>query len=362
MADYIFFAVIFIFEFAIFYFLPVFNGSGTVFGLVLDETNFDNEGLQTIRHFRRDLLILFLISIAVTLTMVRIYPQCLAILYILANFLTLALMFRYFRKSWKMRDKKIISRFAASMKPRDLKKFSNLWLESGVVVLTLFPFFLLTFYYSQLPESIPVHWNLSGEPDRWEQKSFFSVFFPSLLALWLQVFLVIIKNDIVQARFRVPSGETAAHIVSLKETSLLANVGLIDWCRLLCGSLMASVSLLALSVIETDFPFASGINSLVWASLTVLLGGIAFFIFRMILINREIKAVTGQITFQTADEMAGWDAGGLYYYNPNDTAFMVEKPGGMGYTLNFAHKRFLIYLLLILSPMLFVFFEAVLSK
>ena len=79
----------------------------------------------------------------------------------------------------------------------------------------------------------------------------------------------------------------------------------------------------------------------------------------MILANREIKALTGQITFQTADEMQGW-RNGLFYYNPQDIAFMVEKPGGMGYTINFAHRRTVLYAALGLTPVLLSALSAIL--
>jgi uncharacterized membrane protein len=94
-------------------------------------------------------------------------------------------------------------------------------------------------------------------------------------------------------------------------------------------------------------------------TIVLLIGGLAFYLYRMILANREIKNLTGQITFQTAAEMEGW-TDGLFYYNPKDAAFMVEKPGGGGYTINFAHKRAFIYLALILSPLMFIFMDLVL--
>ena len=92
-----------------------------------------------------------------------------------------------------------------------------------------------------------------------------------------------------------------------------------------------------------------------------MLSGMAFYLYRMILVNREIKALTGQITFQTAAEMEAW-TDGLFYYNPRDAAFMIEKPGGVGYTINFAHKRALLYLALVGLPIVFAIFDLVLIK
>ena len=222
-----------------------------------------------------------------------------------------------------------------------------MWLEIIIVLLPVAPFAVLAFYYAQLPDVVPIHWNVAGEADGWMQKNFSSVFFLPILATYLQVFWIILKQDIIRARFRVPA-EQAEQVLSLKEISLQASVGMIDWCRLFCGVLLGTVSLLILSPIVSP-SVASALNISTWANLVLLLAGMVFYMYRIILASREIKSLTGQITFQTADEMQGW-TDGLFYYNPKDAAFMVEKPGGVGYTINFAHKRVKLYLVLILLP------------
>jgi uncharacterized membrane protein len=238
-----------------------------------------------------------------------------------------------------------------------LLDFTNLWWETSIVLLIIAPFAILAFYYLQLPDIVPIHWNIAGEADGFAKKSYSSVFFLPILTAILQIFLVILKQDIIQARFRVPA-EQAEKVLSLKEISLLANVGMIDWCRLSCGVLLGIVSLLILSPI---IPIAAALNIFLWLSLIMMVAGMAFYLYRMRLVIGEIKSLTGQVTFQTDSEMEGW-TDGLFYYNPNDAAFMVEKPGGMGYTMNFAHKRILLYLALIILPMFLTIFDFVLMK
>ena len=258
-----------------------------------------------------------------------------------------------------MRDRRTISRLATPLKPRRLRDFSNLWLETVVILLTIAPFAVLAFYYPQLPDVVPIHWNVAGDADGWANKSFFSVFAPAILATYLQIFWIILKQDIIQARFRVPA-EQAEEVLSLKEISLQASVGMIDWCRLICGLLLGTVAVLILSPIVAP-SIASALNIATWANLVLLLAGLAFYLYRMILASREIKSLTGQVTFQTAEEMQGW-TDGLIYYNPKDAAFMVEKPGGVGYTINFAHKRAIVYLALILLPEVILILGLILQK
>jgi len=347
MTDTIFLLIIFVLEILLFYFLPTLSGQQTLFGIVLKEDDFQTYGVPILQKFRRDLIVIAIGCLVGLILFSKFSINSLVIAYILATFAILYPLFKYSRESWKLRDKRTVSRLATPLTPRLLRDFSNLWLETVVVLLTIAPFAVLAFYYPQLPDVVPIHWNLAGEADGWADKSFFSVFPPAILAAYLQIFWIILKQDIIRARFRVPA-EQAERVLSLKEISLQANVGLIDWCRLVCGFLLGTVALLIVSPLVSP-SIASVLNISVWANVVLLLTGIAFYLYRMILASREIKSLTGQITFQTDDEMQGW-TDGLFYYNPKDTAFMVEKPGGVGYTINFAHKRTIVYLVLVFLP------------
>ena len=359
MADIILLIIIFLLEFLLFYFLPTLDGQQTLFGIVLQNDDFQTNGLPILQKYRRDLFVLLAVC-AGGITLIYyteiLSLNSLAFAYILATGGIIFLLFKYMRQTWQLRDKRTFSRLATPLKPRHLRDFTKLWLEIMIILLTIAPFAILVFYYPLLPDIVPIHWNAAGEADGFAKKGFSSVYFLSILAAGLQVFLIILKQDIIKARFRVPA-EQAEKIISLKEISLLANVGMVDWCRLNIGILLGTVALLVLSAI---LPVAALLNMLTWTSLVVLLSGTAFYIYRMILVNREIKSLTGQITFQTADEMRGW-TDGLFYYNPQDAAFMVEKPGGVGYTINFAHRRAILYLALILLPEVMLVFGLILD-
>ncbi len=348
MTDTIFLIVIFLLEILLFYFLPTLNGQQTLFGIVLKNDDFQTYGLPILKKYRRDLLVIAVASLAGLYFFRALSANSLAIAYIIATFVILFPLFKYQRQTWQLRDKRTISRLATPLKPRRLGDFTNPALETIIVLMTITPFAVLVFYYPQLPNVVPIHWNVAGEPDGWAEKGFGSIFFMPVLAAYLQIFWIILKQDIIRARFRVPA-EKAEEVLSLKEISLSASVGMIDWSRLFCGVLLGTISLMVLSPIVLPST-ASALNIFTWVGLFLLLAGMAFYLYRMILASREIKSLTGQITFQTADEMQGW-TDGLFYYNAKDAAFMVEKPGGVGYTINFAHKRAKLYLALLILPM-----------
>jgi uncharacterized membrane protein len=359
MADIILLTIIFLLELLLFYFLPTLDGQQTLFGIVLKNDDFQTYGLPILRKYRRDFFIIAFVSICGLLLIGKFSPNSLLIAYISATLGIIFPLFKYLGETWKLRDKSTMSRLASPLNPRHLRDFTNFGVELAVIVLVIAPFAVLIFYYPSLPDVVPIHWNAAGEADGWAKKDFSSVFFLPILATFLQIFWIILKQDIIKARFRVPA-ELAEKILSLKEISLQANVGMVDWCRLVCGILLGTVALLVLSTIAPP-PVAATLNIFTWVSLAILLSGMAFYLYRMILVNREIKALTGQITFQTAAEMEGW-TDGLFYYNPQDAAFMIEKPGGVGYTMNFAHKRALLYLALIMLPVILSIFNLILMK
>jgi len=328
----------------------------------LKNDDFQSYGAPILKKFRRDLVLLVLAGCAAVITLYlsgTISENSLVIAYSVATFGAIFLLFKYLRQTWKLRDRRTVSRLATPLKPRRLRDFTSLPIEIAILLSSIAPFTILFYYYPLLPDVVPIHWNAAGEADGFAEKSFVSVHFMPILAAFLQIFWIVLKQDIIQARFRVPA-EQAEEILSFKEISLQGNVGLIDWCRLIGGVTFSTVSLMILSPIVSPL-IASGINVSTWILLVLLLTGLGFYMYRIILANREIKALAGQVTFQTDHEMQGW-VDGLIYYNPQDSAFMVEKPGGVGYTINFARRRALLYAVLFVSPLLFVFIDLMLIK
>ena len=65
-----------------------------------------------------------------------------------------------------------------------------IWLECFFV---LPPFVLLMIYWRQIPERVPIHWNLAGQIDRWGPKEF-GILLPPLISLGLVALLRICRG------------------------------------------------------------------------------------------------------------------------------------------------------------------------
>ncbi len=68
---------------------------------------------------------------------------------------------------------------------------STLAKDWPVLLLLLLPFALTAYFWDQIPETIPTHWGIDGQPDGWSQKGW-SVFFLPLITIGSYLLLVFV--------------------------------------------------------------------------------------------------------------------------------------------------------------------------
>lgn len=68
---------------------------------------------------------------------------------------------------------------------------STLAKDWPVFLLLLLPFALAAYFWDQIPETIPTHWGMDGQPDGWSQKGW-SVFFLPLITIGSYLLLVFV--------------------------------------------------------------------------------------------------------------------------------------------------------------------------
>ncbi|KUG02645.1 hypothetical protein ASZ90_020013 [hydrocarbon metagenome] len=73
-----------------------------------------------------------------------------------------------------------------------IEPFYPPWLELIPMILLLFAFTYTFEYYPLLPEQVPTHFGLTGAPDTWAAKGFWSVFVLPLVGamVWLSMLLI----------------------------------------------------------------------------------------------------------------------------------------------------------------------------
>jgi uncharacterized membrane protein len=326
---------------AVFLWLPVMNKERAFFGVRVDPELYRGEGRQTLHRYWLTLVGIFGLSEAVGFFLfVRLNnPILSALLSLVATGGAFASYSIYARAVYPHAIPSGATRFASSIQARSLQDYTHWWLELTLAVLTLAAFAINAFYYPQIPARMPVHWNATGDPNGWAQKSLAAVFFLPALGLYMQVFFLVLKRDLTHARMTLP-GEHTAEFLRGKEHYLLMNILLVEWARIAIALLFLIISLLIISTTVNELNrFTRLVSVAIWITGAVMIGGMCYFIWRMKRINDELKGKFGESYVQRPGDEEHWRQGGLAYYNPDDTALVVEKLVGFGYTLNLAHPR-----------------------
>ncbi len=172
---------------------------------------------------------------------------------------------------------------------------------------------LLKIRWSSIPQRFPVHWGISGQPDRWAERSAGGVFGLLAVAAVLIAGIGLLGHLVARSS---PGHEVRETAISLTRSILLAAAWLLT--ILFCGT-----SLLPLAHDPTRL-----VPILVIGSILSSVGLIALIAYRAIHSSSTLAAA------RNSTEGQYWRAG-IFYYNPSDSALMVPKRSGLGYTLNF---------------------------
>ncbi|HEX8844898.1 MAG TPA: DUF1648 domain-containing protein [Pyrinomonadaceae bacterium] len=339
-------------------FMPVMRGEDAFFGVRVSPEVYRGEGRRVLRRYWFWLILSFIQIEAIGLV-VTYYREQTEFAQIVPHFLfpSCAMLFYviFYRQAKRLELVEEHQRFATALKTRHLGDYTNLALEIAIVALTIAPVLLLIYYYPQLPERIPTHWNWKGEPDEWTRKSYFAVFSLAAMMVYMQVLLLVIKHGVLGVKMTLPAEHTEEYL-RLKEEALTLTVRFMDWMRLLLcimlGSLTANV---AFRSVEHLHFLARAVTIAEWTAGLLMAVAIAVAIYRFYKVDRRLRTEVGRVYVQRQKDAAHWYMGGLIYFNREDPALWVEKLVGWGYTVNMGNKWAYLYLSIMIAVPLLLF-------
>ena len=230
-----------------------------------------------------------------------------------------------------------------------LSDYTNIWVEIFIVAFTILPFFVLAYFYSVLPERVPLFMNLNGDVAVWGEKSWLSVFRVALMAAVTQVVCLLMKYSVLQSEVALPV-ESAADYVQLQKQSTILSVGLWDWFRCLIAFKMSAASFDTIFLSIERFKFLSRPAFIITFIAALLSIPIALFYgYRLLIATRKIKEKFGDAKIQKPVD-ASRVYGGVMYFNPSDSALFVSK-----YGFNFANVWVWVFIACIIAYPLLVF-------
>jgi uncharacterized membrane protein len=172
----------------------------------------------------------------------------------------------------------------------------------------------LTIRWDSVPARWVTHWDLLGRPNGWAKRSALGVFGPLLVGASV---LILLETLTVLVRRRAVEGATMEPVRTATQRLVRA---------------VALATSLVCAFLAVDLPFGPHLppGALVAVCLALIVGAAATGIKHVSDALREVRA-NGH-----AAKVEGYHA--LYYSNANDGRLWVPKLGGMGITINFAHR------------------------
>ena len=345
-----------------FYFLfPRISRSGLLFGVYVGEQlSRSNQARQITRSWYMAMSIWLVISLAVGILAGSYLPpgprSVVSIFLLLIGFLIEYL--RAYRRAQKLAP---ATPPMPESVPTSLEESQPLFLPVAAMGLGLLGGLLSIGYawshYALLPERIPTHFGLSGQPDGWSPRSFFSAMLLPIMNLVLGIGLGGMAYLIGRAKRAVRHHDQGvSRDAQQRFRRIMANY--LSVVALLTNAMMTLLSISSIQVALKELPALPSAILVSpfcccwspWAEACTSPCGYGQGGSRL-----EREAADAPLTDGLADN-SRWVLG-MFYVNPEDPAIFVEKRFGLGYTLNFGNRKAVILMavflaLIILAPVL----------
>lgn len=216
-------------------------------------------------------------------------------------------------------------------------------LQSGPFAILVATTFYLNAHWDEIPERFPVHWGLDGQPNGWSTRTPMGVYGSLLLGAVIMAGVALTAYGALRhARVvRMPDTGTVHRDVPHQAGNFLLAV------EFFLATCFSGVALL---------PLTGNFGAVPILIVTILL------IAALFPLTHWLNAKRAPVADKPSHEFVGdgtldehWKLG-LFYFNPDDSALLVEKRVGIGWTLNFARGlSWVIMLLVLVLPLSFVF-------
>lgn len=198
-------------------------------------------------------------------------------------------------------------------------------------------------FWDRIPDPLPAHFGINGQPDRYEAKSIGSVFLPNFIQLGLLLLFTFIDGII---RFAARSGSWVAPGTSEAAAARLNRSAIL---------MMMAISLPIVALIgylQATSLFGGSLGAAKWVAFllpVIIIAGV---------IGLLVYLARGKGTAGAEGEDRYW-RGDVFYYNRDNPALLVPKRIGIGMTFNMARPLSWVILgAIVLLPLALIAFAA----
>jgi len=194
-------------------------------------------------------------------------------------------------------------------------------------------------HYPELPDSVPTHFGISGEPDAWRHKSLATVMMLPAMVLVMGVGLGGIAWFTAHAK-RALRRSSRPHSLAAQLRFRAAMTRFLTVVALLATAMLTTLSI---NVVRVGLGRATGLGKgqmiLTGVLLVYALGGTIYLALRYGQGGARLEAAdaAAPLTNGLADNR-NWVLG-MFYVNRDDPSFLVERRFGLGYTINLGNPK-----------------------
>lgn len=256
------------------------------------------------------------------------------------------------------RLERVPGRWVVSLaEPPSLRDYVSVPLQVLNLLVVLVPSALFAWLLGRMPQSVPAHWDLTGNVDRYASPSelwtLAGLMVFDLLLLYLMVWAV------AKERWALPE-ENAEEYAGLQLERRRLIVRMMEWLMLAVNAGMGIIWMaVALGSLYGDPDI---VTTIVGVTVILLLIGclapLLVYLPRFIKVADGLRRIAGTEVLGTRP--TGWIWGGIIYYAPDDPAVFVPKRVGVGQTLNFARPTAWIFLIGVIVVPLIISLAAIL--
>nr|WP_319217470.1 DUF1648 domain-containing protein [uncultured Trichococcus sp.] len=217
---------------------------------------------------------------------------------------------------------------------QDLKVISHSVFVSAQLFILLVTVAVTLYFYDQIPDRFPVHWNSSNEPDRIVDKSYMTVFMLPVIQMLMIPLMFFSHYSFIKSKQKI---SPYLSDLSSKQSKLFRQA----WSYyFLVVTVMTQLLLSGIHFFSLFFADkgAQWIIGMTIPFVVIIVGYSVYLTWKYgqggeKLFLNEAGELPDEVT--EADEERYWKWG-VWYYNPEDPSIFVEKRFGIGSTLNMA--------------------------
>ncbi len=335
-------AITSLFILLLYWFLPALKQASLPFGVrVPPDHEHDPAIAREVRHYRSGLVLIAIVVGAGSLLLGELYPPF--IINTGATLLTLVLATLNHqiahqhiaelktREGWYAGQRQAVAVDTAGR--TEQAPFPLLWFMPSLVLLAAM---IITAFlrYPSLPDTIPIHFGMNGEPNGWANKMP-GTFTLVVLALLLTILLGALAWYMPRTRQQLnPAQPEASKIAQRVQRQGVTRV------ILLCSA-FSNASFFLAALMSWQLLPTNGTSRLLAVLVPLVL--LPAILFVLLVYSKRGTAQAQRVPKQDTgyvyrDDDQYWH-GGLYYANPDDPTLWVEKRIGIGWTINFAHPQ-----------------------